>query len=444
METPSSPPHPSSPPALPFNLDATTSPTSLTLVLTPSPAATASSPPPASSLLQDIEAGRNKALRWSRDTPPTGKSGDSSPPPSYKEALLSKIPMPPSGQYSSLVVNSPRPAPRFVLRVVDSWPPPPKRGPNTEGWQQAESKRSRKARLRATRRPHRRVPADLRGLCFNCLSPNHRAAAFYSKTHCFKCRRLGHRALRCPGFSSSGRQQCKMVWHRKEVGRAAGHGSDGIGGSATSIPPPADGAVASDHSPGGAALSGVRNPDGGGRRRRRRTRRRRGAGPSEGTGLPANSDAPVMAVPMALALGVSATPRPRWIIDRSTRIGRAEEELHYALTVLMVGDPSAVSVDGLVAELARRYDLPAGALVIHRMSPNELMLKFSTEADAVHIYDNERPIQLPHVTLHYRCWTWFENASSRMLPNLIDIELRGVPQHVWELETAEHLLDEWC
>jgi len=30
------------------------------------------------------------------------------------------------------------------------------------------------------------------------------------------------------------------------------------------------------------------------------------------------------------------------------------------------------------------------------------------------------------------------------LPQMVDVEVRGVPAHVWKLETAEHLLDEWC
>jgi hypothetical protein len=112
--------------------------------------------------------------------------------------------------------------------------------------------------------------------------------------------------------------------------------------------------------------------------------------------------------------------------------------------VLVVGDPGAVSVDGLAAELARRYDLPAGSPAIHRLGANELLMVFASEADAVRVYDNERPIHRPQVTLHCKRWSRLKNASSFTLPNLVDIEVCGVPPHVWELETTEHLLDEWC
>ena len=151
---------------------------------------------------------------------------------------------------------------------------------------------------------------------------------------------------------------------------------------------------------------------------------------------------------LLLFRGTSAPPAPppwpRRIIDHSARMDRAEEELRCALSMLVVGDISAVPVDGLAAELARRYDLPAALMTIHRPRPSELLLVFSTEEDGVRVYNDGRPIQLPQVMLHCRCWSRLRNATSVTLPHLVDIEIRGVPTHVWELETAEHLLDEWC
>ena len=82
------------------------------------------------------------------------------------------------------------------------------------------------------------------------------------------------------------------------------------------------------------------------------------------------------------------------IINRSERIARAEDELRYALSMLVVGDPTAVSVDGLVAELARRYDLPASSMVMHRLSPHEFLLVLSNEDDAIRVYNEERPIRI--------------------------------------------------
>lgn len=37
-----------------------------------------------------------------------------------------------------------------------------------------------------------------------------------------------------------------------------------------------------------------------------------------------------------------------------------------------------------------------------------------------------------------------KSLASIASSQLVEVEIRGVPAHVWELETAEHLLDEWC
>jgi hypothetical protein len=98
--------------------------------------------------------------------------------------------------------------------------------------------------------------------------------------------------------------------------------------------------------------------------------------------------------PDALIAGAGISSRPRRIIDRSEKIARAED-LRCALTVLMIGDTASVSVEGLVAELARRHDLPAGSMQPHRMAHNELLLILPSEAKAVRIFNGRRPINLP-------------------------------------------------
>lgn len=97
-----------------------------------------------------------------------------------------------------------------------------------------------------------------------------------------------------------------------------------------------------------------------------------------------------------------------------------------------------------MAELARRFDLPASSIQPHRLKPNELLLVVSSEDEAIRIHNDGRPIQLGQLTLHCRRWSRFRNATGVSLPQLVDVEICGIPAHVWELDTAEHLLDEWC
>ncbi|RCV21634.1 hypothetical protein SETIT_4G153600v2 [Setaria italica] len=404
---------PALPPTPPTRLDAIVASTSPTPALTPSLAATSPPSLPASRPSPVTASGRSRAQRWGRDTPPTGKSGGGAPSLSFKDALLAAIPAVPECSASILP-----------------------RGPDAEGWQEAESRRSRKAHLREERGLRCRVPVDLHDLCFNCFSQTS-SVACNNWTHCFKCRRLGHRAVRCPIFGMAARpapasrhptskHSSTVVWRRKDTGSTVAGGSDGIGGGAA-LPPPAES---------------------GGRRRRRRVRRWRSSAQGEGDPPPpAGAGHPPAVVPADGVQGVAgagAGPRPRRVIDHSERMDRAEEELCFALSVLMVSDHATISVDGLVAELAYRYDLLGGSIVLHHLRPNELLLVFSSEEDAVRVYNEGRPIHLPLIALHCRRWSRLKDATGVSLPQLVDIEIRGVPAHVWEMETAEHLLDEWC
>jgi hypothetical protein len=51
---------------------------------------------------------------------------------------------------------------------------------------------------------------------------------------------------------------------------------------------------------------------------------------------------------------------------------------------------------------------------------------------------------VPPFLVVFRRWSRFMNATRISLPTLIDAELHGVSPHVWELETVDHLLDDWC
>lgn len=227
----------------------------------------------------------------------------------------------------------------------------------------------------------------------------------------------------------------RSVWRRLDAGPADAGGSGGIGGDATLISPPTN--VAGT---GGPPVAGPVRDDGGRRRRRRRTRRRCVAASDQGS-LPAAAATPGSSAGASDAAGIT---RPRRIIDRSAKIAQAEEELSCALTVLVVGDVTAGSVDGLAGELAHRFDLPAGSPKVHRLCSNELLLVFTNEDEAVRVLNGGRPIILPQFTLHCRRWSRLRNATAVTLPQLVDVEISGIPEHAWELETAEHLLDEWC
>jgi hypothetical protein len=157
-----------------------------------------------------VPAGRSKAQRWSASSPNSVDGSSASPVISYRDALLKvatreRTPVAPSQpeavQRASLWLRS-------VVRRS-----PPRQGPDADGWQVVECRQAR--HLVVQRVPRRRVPEDLRGKRFNCLSGSHRAAVCMRPIHCFRCQRPGHHAAHCPRrWAAVPPPRSSPVWRR--------------------------------------------------------------------------------------------------------------------------------------------------------------------------------------------------------------------------------------
>jgi hypothetical protein len=133
----------------------------------------------------------------------------------------------------------------------------------------------------------------------------------------------------------------------------------------------------------------------------------------------------------------------RCYINRSAKIARSEDEFRKALLVSVVGDSTMPSVDTIMAELARRYELLVESLQVHHQSLGDYLLVLFDEAAVVWVYNVGRSLQLPPFTVVGQRWSRFMGASETAPPHLVDVKLGGISMHAWELE-VEHLLVDWC
>ena len=179
----------------------------------------------------------------------------------------------------------------------------------------------------------------------------------------------------------------------------------------------------------------------GGERRRRQRRRPRFCQPTASSSNvdPAPSASMSVAPPEAPILPVQSPP---CIISWDDRMARAEEDLAHAVIVTVCGaEPLALARE--VAEvLAIRLNVEAGSLVLRQASSSSYLLVLPDISLVERLMDQRLPpICSPAFTLLCKRWSRLAGASGRSLPWLVDLELQGIPAHVWETSIVEQFLN---
>lgn len=187
-----------------------------------------------------------------------------------------------------------------------------------------------------------------------------------------------------------------------------------------------------------------------GRRRQRRSRGRRadgGIGQSSSS-VPVTSPVEVVAghAPPSSSSNDDQDPvvRPRKIIDRSAALIQREDELSRALVVSVFGNALDDSPESIKATIAQRFSLEDEELIIHCFGASSFLMTFANADSATRVYNEGRPIITHTHRLHVRRWSRLLHSAAAVLSVPVEIELRGIPAHAWDLATAEHLLNEYC
>lgn len=96
----------------------------------------------------------------------------------------------------------------------------------------------------------------------------------------------------------------------------------------------------------------------------------------------------------------------------------------------------------MVDLLPTKFDLSAESLVLRRDGPAEFLVFMANEESTIHLANsNDSPADNGTIRLYCRHWTHFVQAPGAVLPNLVDVDIHGILAHVWEVSTAEHLLN---
>ncbi|OEL36275.1 hypothetical protein BAE44_0002706 [Dichanthelium oligosanthes] len=121
-----------------------------------------------------------------------------------------------------------------------------------------------------------------------------------------------------------------------------------------------------------------------------------------------------------------------------------EDDLRRGLIVTCIGDRGEAPMQDISGLLAQRFGIAEESMELRRLSESELLLLLPDEVTAVRVFDGGRPVVSPSLRLHLARWTRLFRSAGAALPQAVDVELRGIPAHAWDVETAALLLDECC
>lgn len=195
---------------------------------------------------------------------------------------------------------------------------------------------------------------------------------------------------------------------------------------------------------GGGSSSVVLGPEGaaegraGRQRRRGRPRHRRCVDHGHSGSPPALHPVPDTVSALALTHGpVPENPPPPCIINWSDRVTRAEVDLKQAVVVTVISPASPPSANAVAAVITAHLEVMAASLVLCRASSSSYLLFLPDTALVDHLISLQHPLRSPDFSLLCKRWSRLAGASMQTLPHFIEVELRGIPAHVWEFSTTE-------
>jgi hypothetical protein len=427
-------------------------------LISPVPLASASTLPTAA-----VAGGRSKPQRW-REVSLSDSTFSTSSPPSFRDVVIAAPAPTRSGsrkaKSSSHSLSREKFQATITTRCEDCLTRPS--SVDAGGWQLVESRRSRRRRLFLKQEPRsRRVPVDLVGRCFNCLSPHHFAKDCWERSRCFCCGGLGHLSYKCsaprraeprrPVWRSLGPTVApvskKSVWDR--LGSTMAHcdrldllSSSSAGAAPERIPvwrritPGSDAsqraepAVLTGSSVGGPTIGGETRPA----KRRRRRQRKRSLAPiihedADAQLAPVSSPTHDSASPV---LEDSSPPSFPCIIGWNQSMSRVEEDLATTVVITVFGNMEVVSANDIAAPLASRLEVDEGSLVIRQLSTSSFLLMLPSDGLVQQLCGRWSVVRANSFSLSCKRWSRLMNSSGSTLAQLLEVELDGIPVHAWK------------
>jgi hypothetical protein len=151
--------------------------------------------------------------------------------------------------------------------------------------------------------------------------------------------------------------------------------------------------------------------------------------------------------PAAAPEGSSQAPvtnTPSCVVEFLAAMAREEVNLRRALFVTVIGTRPVVLGDEVLEEVACNFGIDIVDKTIHQSMPEDFLLVLPDEETATRVLNEGRALRGPCFNLMFKRWSRFAHASSSTMSELVDIEVRGIPAHAWDLSTVSQLRHGSC
>jgi hypothetical protein len=135
---------------------------------------------------------------------------------------------------------------------------------------------------------------------------------------------------------------------------------------------------------------------------------------------------------------------PSCVLEFTTEMAREEVFLRRALFTTVVGTrPEVLGVE-VLEEVAHNFEVHIEAMQIHQVQPEDFLLILPDEETASRVLNDGKAYRGPHFSLKFKRWSRFTHASSTIMSGMVEVEIRGIPEHAWFRSTAENILRDSC
>jgi hypothetical protein len=187
------------------------------------------------------------------------------------------------------------------------------------------------------------------------------------------------------------------------------------------------------------------------KRKRRRFKSKKGKGLAEAAGSGVCIDSPPSSPKvhytqsrMEFHTASPPTVEASRVLTFTDEMAREEINLCKAMFVTIAGTRPMVQGSEVLDEVARSFGVCIDNMSIQHSSPEDFLLFLPDEDTASRIFNGGRLFTRPRFCLLFKRWSRFSHASMSHMSHLVDVQIRGIPEHAWSCSTAEAILDDSC